>query len=35
VDALTFGAGASDFRDFSGSPGEKENRNGIARTLPF
>jgi len=26
--------GALDFRDFSGSPGEKENRIGIARTLP-
>ena len=28
-------AGALDFRDFSGSPGEKENRIGIARTLPL
>ena len=28
-------AGALDFRDFSGSPGEKENRTGIARTLPL
>jgi uncharacterized protein (TIGR02284 family) len=29
------GVGAPDFRDFSGSPGEKENRTGIARTLPL
>jgi len=32
--ALNRGAGALDFRDFSGSLGEKENRIGIARTLP-
>lgn len=31
---LTVGAGELDFRDFSGSLGEKENRIGIARTLP-
>jgi uncharacterized protein (TIGR02284 family) len=31
----TCGAGALDFRDFSGLLGEKENRIGIARTLPF
>jgi uncharacterized protein (TIGR02284 family) len=31
----TDGAGALDFRDFSGSLGEKENRTGIARTLPL
>jgi len=31
---FTDGAGALDFRDFSGSLGEKENRIGIARTLP-
>jgi uncharacterized protein (TIGR02284 family) len=30
-----FEAGALDFRDFSGSPGEKENRTDIARTLPL
>jgi hypothetical protein len=30
---LTVETGALDFRDFSGSPGEKENRIGIARTL--
>src|ERR1035441_2245302 len=34
-DALRRWAGALDFRDFSGSLGEKENRTGIARTLPF
>jgi hypothetical protein len=28
-------AGALDFRDFSGLLGEKENRIGIARTLPI
>ena len=28
-------AGALDFRDFSGLLGEKENRIGIARTLPL
>lgn len=32
---FTVGAGALDFRDFSGSLGEKENRIGIARTLPL
>ena len=31
----TCGAGALDFRDFSGLLGEKENRIGIAQTLPF
>jgi uncharacterized protein (TIGR02284 family) len=32
---FTVGAGALDFRDFSGSLGEKENRIGIAQTLPL
>jgi hypothetical protein len=32
---LKDGAGALGFRDFPGLPREKENRTGIARTLPF
>jgi hypothetical protein len=32
---FTVGAGELDFRDFPGLLGEKENRIGIARTLPL